>query len=75
MNINGEEYISDVCADKIIPKLNHVDWVLSMRFGKEDWKDENGYYCVLNIIDRDRGCIIAGRKLHCVSIDGYDYII
>ena len=70
----NKEYIADTDVDKIITILGHKELVLSMRFGREDWKDEEGYFCILNILDRHNGNIVDGIKIHCVNVCGYDYI-
>lgn len=72
--INGKDYIADTDVDKIITRLDRRNLVLSMRFGREDWKDDEGYCCILNILDKRHGNIVSGIKIHCVNVDGYDYI-
>lgn len=72
--INGKEYIADTEADRIISALSRNNIVLSMRFGKEGWKDKKGYFCVPTIFEEDSGNIIDGIKIHCINIEGYDYI-
>ena len=72
--INGKEYISDVDAERVISLLDKRNLVLSMRFGREDWKDEKGYCCILNILDNRNDYVVSGIKIHCENINGYDYI-